>query len=534
MRNKILVFIFFAGLVMVRPVYAADIRDKTADESPSAGTAPAGDVHDNGPREVEVFRSESRDAAERSAEGIRQRGYETAIWSEVTKEGKTLYRVFVVLHGGQSPDTLPSTSGAGRDAAEKPVSSEEEERPIGTSKALAEAVEKRARFIHAALSVTEVYDDNAFSSHDNTESGYATILTPEVWALLPHYYENPLPIENSSTHSPGGLLATRLKPEVNRRYYAYLYYKADIPVVSKNTVQGNGISYEAKGRIIYNFGRGLYLDVIDQFVRSYESRATDLSVLPGESAKYKSNLFNAIVYYDTSNRTRLRLDYANYYLALDDPSEDFRSRTDNVLSAYFFYRFRPKTSAFVQYSFTDVKYKASHSFDSREHLFAGGLKWDITARSVGIIKAGYGIKDFVSTDDKVDNLILEAQIRHRFSSKRQATLTAFRKTNETDIDASSYVLSHGVRIDCQQSFSAKLAGFLHLSYWHDKYHARQGTGDPFGGLENNTYEAGLIFQYKFKRWLESDFGYTYTRRASSVDDFSFANNALIFRITGVL
>jgi hypothetical protein len=516
-------------------VYAGAAGDKTLGESPSAGTAAAGDGQKEGPRrEVEVFKSESREEAERSAERIKERGYETVIWSEVTKGGKTLYRVFVVVHGGQSEDVLPLPSGEGGDAAETGGLSGEEEKPVGTSKALGEAVEKRARFIHAALSVTEVYYDNAFSTPDNKESGYATILTPEVWALLPHYYQDPLPIEDSATRSPGGLLVTRLKPEVTRRYYSYLSYKADIPVETKNFVQGNGITYDAKGRFIYNFGRGLYLDLIDQFVRSYESRATDLSVLPGAAAKYKSNLFNAIVFYDTSNRTRLRLDYANYYLSLDDPSEAFRNRTDNALSGYFFYRFRPKTSAFVEYSFTDIKYKTSHLFDSREHLFAGGLQWDITTRSVGIIKAGYGIKDFVNTDDKVDNLILEAQVKHRFSAKRQATLTAFRKTNETDIDASFYVLSDGVRVDYQQLFSAKVAGFLDLAYTHDRYHSRQGTEDPFGKLEDDTYEARLIFQYAFKKWLKSDIGYTYTRRDSSIDTFSFTNNALMFRITGIL
>jgi hypothetical protein len=516
-------------------VYAGDVRDKIAERGPALGTATAEDVQDNGSRrEVEVFKSESREEAERSAERIKERGYETVIWSEVTKGGQTVYKVFVVVHGGQSQDALPLPPGEDRDAAEKRVPPEEEERPIGTSNALNEAVEKRARFIHAALSVTEVYDDNAFSTPDNKESGYATILTPEVWALLPHYYQDPLPIEESSTRSPGGLLVTRLKPEVMRRYYTYLYYKADIPVETKNFVQGNSISSHAKGRFIYNVGRGLYLDLIDQFVSSYESRATALSVLPGEAARYNSNLFNAIVFYDTSNRTRLRLDYANYYLSFDDPSEAFRNRTDNALSAYFFYRFRPKTSAFVEYSFTDVKYKTSHLYDSREHLFAGGLKWDITTRSVGIVKAGYGIKDFVNTDDNVDNLILEAQVKHRFSAKRQATLTAFRKTNETDIDAAFYVLSHGVRVDCQQLFSGKIAGFLDLAYTHDRYHSRQGAEDLLGKLEDNTYEARLIFQYAFKKWLKSDIGYTYTRRDSNVDAYSFTNNALMFRVTGVL
>jgi hypothetical protein len=81
------------------------------------------------------------------------------------------------------------------------------------------------------------------------------------------------------------------------------------------------------------------------------------------------------------------------------------------VSGYIFFKFLPKTAFFTEYEFLDVKYEKDTAFNSREHHYFGGIQWDITAKSKGSIKAGYGMKDFIDSDIKTSkDFVLEARL----------------------------------------------------------------------------------------------------------------------------
>lgn len=466
--------------------------------------------------ETEVGKFETRQDAVDFIKRISERGYVTILRSDVSKEGKTIYRVFVVIRGNEKPSA---------DVASKPERA-------GTVKT-GNLFEQSGRNLHAGASVSGTYTDNAFNTKDDRKSGYVVSISPEMWLLFPGYYEKPLSIEESSERSPGGLLLSRVKPEVSRRYYGFFSYKAEIPLFWKNFPPENTVTHDAKARFISNFGGTLSLDMIDQFSRSYETRATNVAVAPTEVDKYTSNLFNAIMYYDAARRFRLRLEYSNFLVSFDDPANDFRDRMDNYLSAYLYYRLMPKTSVFAQYSFTTIGYKTNRSLDSREDMFAAGLQWDFTAKSTGIIKAGYQIKDFPNSSASSGNYVFELQAKHRFNSKNFLSFTAFRRTDETDISSAGFILTEGARTDFQHLFSQKLTGFLDFQYTRDRYDdiaAQSG----FSRIQDDTYEASATLQYAFRRWLKSDLVYTFMKRDSNIPSFTFTSNMVTLRITAVL
>jgi hypothetical protein len=495
----------------------------------AAEVAPSGtdaDLNRPGRDEVEFASFENLEEAEGLVQRMRESGFEPVI-REVTTGEKTVYKVFVILSDAPAGEGhLPSRGGIERGGTELI-----EDRPVGTLKMSGGDIFGRAGYLHSALSLTGVYTDNAYNTATDRVSDFSTILSPEIWLSLPRVKQKPLGIGDTSTRTPSGFIVSRVRPDMLRRYQTHLHYLADIPVTSDNAPSGDTVTHKATGSLVYS-GNKISADLVDQFLRSYEARGTGVPTRPNQVDRFINNIFNTIISFDTGNRFRFRVDYTNFFLDYDDDRNDFRNRVDNSFSGYLFYKVKPKTSLFAQYTFIDIEYEQNSRLNSQEHHFLGGLEWDVTAKSKGRVKAGYGIKDFGSTGERVNNFIVETQIRHRFTPKTNLTLTAYRKTDETNISTTSYILTNGVRLDYLQMLTSKITGLITLMYVNDKYKDDlivDGTGIS---LEDDVYQAGAGLQYVFNRWLKSDIGYVYNRRDSSYSPFSYTSNTVFLRVTG--
>jgi hypothetical protein len=294
------------------------------------------------------------------------------------------------------------------------------------------------------------------------------------------------------------------------------------------------VVHTAEGGFTYNLASGISLDLRDTFLRSYDTVDTSALVGPGEVDRYKSNLFYLLTSYDTGNRFRVRFDYSHFLLRYDAERNFPRNRTDNSFSGYLYYKLKAKTSLFVQYSFVDIGYEEDTPLNSTEHNFYGGLLWEITAKSRGSVKAGYGIKDFSGSGIRNNNLIFEAKVDHRFTPKTSLALTAFRKTDETNIPSTFFVLTQGVSANYQQLLTARVTGSAVLSYTNERYGSDLAVGGITAKRTDNVYQASAGFQYEFRKWLKTGIVYVYTRNDSNFPEFDYSSNTLFFRVTGSL
>ncbi len=195
----------------------------------------------------------------------------------------------------------------------------------------------------------------------------------------------------------------------------------------------------------------------------------------------------------------------------------------------------PKTSFFAEYDFVDIKYSNDTLSNSREHHFFGGFQWDITAKSKGSIKAGYGIKEFTrSSVGNANDFILEAQIDHRLTEKTSLLLKASRKTNETNISTTNYITTDSAGAGYIHRLTAKLMANINLEYAHEKYNGNATVNGETGRLSDHYWSAAFALQYKLREWLEADAGYIYGRRSSDFSDFDYITNIVFIRITGSL
>ena len=424
-------------------------------------------------------------------------------------------------------DTLTSTeapSSAGSPTGEVPLG-----QPMGTSQVSGDIIEKKGGNIHPFIAVTEYWTDNAFNTHTDKKSDFTTVISPGIYLALPGMKERINPIETLNL-APGGSALTRFNVQYPRRFQSYLYYRADIEhYLSSSDL--NYTSHTVEGVLQYNMRGGLSLEVDDQFVKSRTQRGTGFSF---DLDKFYGNLFMASAKYEISDKTLVRLDYSNYYLNFIAAENDFRNRDDNAVSAFFFYKLWPKTSIFAEYDFVDISYNKNIMPNSTEHHFFAGLKWDMTDKTKGSVKAGYGIKDFSnSSTESHGDIYLELQLDHKFSPKTTLLLNASRRTEETDVSQSSFIVANAISATLLHRFSTKITGSLDLSYTHEKYNGDVTFDGTTKELVDQFWRAGAAVQYDYKDWLKFVAGYVFSDRVSSISALSYINNMLYVRASAI-
>ncbi len=517
---------------MVYTVFAEKVAEKSEKNAPSSRISYAATPEKISVEEKTIEKETPPVARkEQSADTFSARNVrsETAVEKKPVERKPVEAEKSITQPGNASKDILPSSENKYKTAL---VSQAIEDKPIGSVKERpTEAVfGSRGGFIHPFLSITEYYTDNVFYSNDDKKGDFITLISPGIWLTVPHVYEKLLQIDTSNI-SPGGFSLSRYKPETFKRYQTYLFYNADIERFSKHSSE-NAVNHKAEGLFQYNLRGGLSIELLDQFITSHDNRGTGISF---KLDKFKSNLANLIISYNVSDRFKLRVDYSNFLVNYNASRNNFRDRNDNAFSGYIFYKFQPKTSLFLEYEFLGIQYREDTALNSKEHHYFGGIQWDITAKSKGSIKAGYGVKDFDDPGGENSNdFIMEAQIDHKFTPKTSLVLKASRRTNETNISTSDYVLSNAIELEYLQRITGKITGNIKLAYTNDRYHGDLTIGSETKVLEDNYYTGAFAFQYKFKEWIYLDLGYMYTRRDSNFSDFDYTSNIVFLRITGSL
>jgi polysaccharide biosynthesis protein VpsM len=383
-------------------------------------------------------------------------------------------------------------------------------------------------YIHPYVGFQTFYTDNVYNTQNDKKSDFMLLVSPGVWLTVPRVNQKLLKIDSANV-APGGFIVSRANPSLFRRYQTYLHYGADIELFAQNSSQ-NTVSHTIDGLLQYNLKGGVTLEVMDKFLVSHDVRGSGTST---NLDKFTTNLGGLVIYYDTRSKMQFRFDYTNFLVNYDAARNKFRDRHDNAFSGYSFYKISPKTALFVQYEFIDIGYESDSLSNSKEHHLWGGVDWNITAKSTGRIKAGYGIKDFSrSSVDDARDFIFEAQIDYKFTPKTSIVLKALRKTNETNITTTDYMITTGGGVDYLQRITGKLFLSARLAYWNELYKEDLTFQGDTKEREDDIWEAGIALRYDIKEWLKFDLGYLYTNRNSNFSEFDYVTNALFFGLKG--
>jgi len=175
---------------------------------------------------------------------------------------------------------------------------------------------------------------------------------------------------------------------------------------------------------------------------------------------------------------------------------------DDVYAAYLFFRLTGKTSIFLEYDFADIDYDSS-SKDSHEHRYFAGLRWEMTGKSSGQIKGGFGKKkttdspmidtDVELSDISKNNWMAAIQIDHNLTSRTNLTLNAYRRYDEVlehrydfgifDDFYADYTLAHFVGLKFSWNIISNLHLNLDTSMFYDEF--LNSRGFDRDGIQTN-------------------------------------------------
>jgi hypothetical protein len=380
----------------------------------------------------------------------------------------------------------------------------------------------KSGYLHPYLALGEQFTDNLFNREYHRKSDFITRITPGVWMALPASRFQPLRLTTLNT-APGGLALSRFSSRGKTRLQAYGRYQADM-LFHNHYDDEDQINQRGDGFFRYNFRGGLSLELLDIYRLDHDAYGTGTS---RELEKFRSNLINAQISYTLGPKTNIQVEYGFYTLGYDDNRYAFRDRDDHRFGGRFFYRLMPKTAFFVEYDFITIDYDKDILSDSDEHQIYGGMQWEQTAKSRWRLMVGYGVKDFDASDkDETTNLSAEIQFRHRCTPKTYLELRASRKTNETEIADTDFMLSHRVQLRYFQRFTVRFLASVNLSYQRSSYRGESA----FGKRKDDSYGAGIDLKYTLTRWLAVAGGYSFLKRNSNFMAYDYDRNSIYLNL----
>lgn len=386
----------------------------------------------------------------------------------------------------------------------------------------------REGYVHPFFSLTEYYTDNLFNRPQAEEEEFITVFSPGVWAAFPAMSRQPLQVTTLNS-APGGLEVTRFPVEALHRYQAYGLYRADI-TRHRDFSDEDSTYQRAEGLLNANFRGGLSLELLTIYEVEQDPYSTGISQ---ELDKFTAGLAQFLVNYRLSPKTRLRADVTWYSLDFDADRNAFREREDRAFSLSGFYRLLPKTSLLLQYEFIDIDYDQDVLSDSQEHRALTGLQWDVTVKTKGTIRVGYGWRDMDFGDDR-DEFIGEVRLDHRFTPKTSAYMLFTRRIEETDVPGTQNLLSHRLQVGYRQLLTPRLTGNADLYYYRDSYRGDTTVGDTTDEREDDYYGARVTLGYKFRSWLTAGLGYHYLERDSNFAESDYTNNTVYLTLTAAI
>jgi hypothetical protein len=337
--------------------------------------------------------------------------------------------------------------------------------------------------IHPFLSLKEEFSDNIYNTSTEQKSDRIFVTYPGIKVQLPvrmHTLEAEYWI-------------------VDRRY---------------NEFRGEDTTDQhVKGLVDLKFGSLFSLTAYGVFDKAHEPRSSSST---GFIEVYRTNSGSASAVYQLTGKSKVQLDYDR--TSWNFVTSSFRDRDESLVSGYVYYRFLPKTSAFIEYDHKTAEYKepTSSPLDNSMDSALLGLTWEVTARSKGTIKVGRTSKDYTENIVKDFSLwVWSLDIDHKFSEETSIVLVGKRQVNETNAFNTAYFITTGLYGEFSHRFMSKTAFLLRGSSGTDKY--SNAVPPSTIAREDKTTLAGVGLKYFMKDWVDIGADYNKRNRDSNID-----------------
>ena len=375
--------------------------------------------------------------------------------------------------------------------------------------------------IHPFMAFTGFYTDNVYNSDVRKDSDGGGVYSPGIWMAFPRI-KTPLLKFESSAMTPGGVRLKRSERGDFRRFQGFLSYRADIWRYGSEK-DADKTEHHLAGALQYNMPFGLQTELLGAYIVGHDEWG---ETLRRDLSPYDAFYGGIRMLYDLSRKTDLRLDFRYYDVDYDRRIDDFKDRSDFIVSPYFYYKFSPKISFFIQYKYLDISYDTNKIYNSTEHHFYSGVKWKVTHKTKGELKGGYARKKYENVDgNNADYFFVLGKGDYRFSRNTSVDLNISRQSEETPIYGYKNVLTTDINSKINYKITGKTSLHLELGYKNESYDAGDG-GWIQHDRDDDTFKVSPYILWKYKPWFNTKLGYRFEKRDSNVYLFDYTGNTV--------
>lgn len=344
--------------------------------------------------------------------------------------------------------------------------------------------------VHPYLSVSETYDDNVYATSSNTTYDWITTTTPGIKLMMP-------------------FRAHKVEAEYRAVIKNYWDYTSENITDHYAAVLGD-----------FKFGSLVGLKLGDKFTRGHEPRSSSGS---GQIEEYNKNAANAALSYVFADRFKVEAGYTRTSWDFTQPENNFRDRSEDLIATYLYYRFLPKTSAFVEFDFKNVVFEQkTANLDNKVYTPLLGLTWEISEMTRGTVKGGYLFKEYeTGNNQNIDTWTASVELDQAFTDRASLKLVGLRDVNESNTRGTSYFTTTGAFAEYTHKLAYKLSAVVRGSYGEDDYSNAVGSGPE---RHDKTILYGVGLKYQMREWLEFALNYNHLDRNSNIDSRDLNDN----------
>jgi len=198
-----------------------------------------------------------------------------------------------------------------------------------------------------------------------------------------------------------------------------------------------------------------------------------------------------------------------------------RDRETRYIGATYGHQVTPKTNYLLQLKHTAIDYDIA-TLDSTETRVMFGAEWEATGKTSARALVGYLVKEFDDPNhEDYNGAALEVGMTWSVKSYSIFDLTLNRETDETNSNG-SFVLRNSADI-----------GWTH--FWKDRFSTTANVGVSNEDYKDHSRDDrlnyyGVSAKYQFTDWLLSGLGYKHIDRNSSINEFQYEDDSILFTI----
>ncbi|MBI5971496.1 MAG: outer membrane beta-barrel protein [Deltaproteobacteria bacterium] len=344
--------------------------------------------------------------------------------------------------------------------------------------------------VHPYLVMKERYTDNVYATGTLQRQDTVTTTVPGLklqWPVRMHY----------------------LEAEYNTALERHDTY-------SEDNTQDQALRGLAKFNIMGDFT----LQLRDDYARGHEPRGSSST---GFIEKFDRNAAGGSIEYKLADISKIEVDYTA--VKQEFLSSKFRNRIEHLAQGFVYFRFLPKTSAFLEYDVNNFNFdRDAPDLDNTAERALGGVTWEVSEQLKGTIKGGYQWKKFNDpTIMTYDTWVASLDITHALSDYTSIKLIGERKTNESNLQTASFFQTTGGFAEFSHFFTRSAGVTLNGSYGRDKYTFKNAPRDL--AREDVYVSGGIGFKYLPSDMIEAAVHYRHRTRNSTQDAFDYDENS---------